>query len=1273
MSDHRANRRSLSKLWSRLTSRSRAGGQALVEYVLILTLVTLAIIAVLAITGPAVGNVFSNTVYNLLGGTIEPREPLEADEFWTQVAAVASFTPENPGLATNTPAPSTATPTVGPSLTSTPITPSPTPSNTPTPGPSPTPPDQNFGYPFEDDGSEQDWWKFDFDGVLGEWDAEYWNLSNTNGVSYESDMTSMPPGSGDWQTTHDELDFYWGGSPGGGITDNFYARYTTIAALEDQEYTLRLRKDDGMRVWVGGDLLFDEWSWSPSYSNWVEINFTPSSAGANDVVVELYDSGWGARAVVFIDDPGGMMDEGECNWALSDEKYRSPSTAWSDSPGSEYDDYSYCILALRGYIDLVGATQPTLEFWDSYDLDWGASAIVSVAIAGTNNWTDVVVHQDSEVNLSWSRQSFDLTNFGDPDGAGPGVGRDFSGEIVELRFILDNSGTWRTDPGWWIDDISVKNNVLKRYTVGFSDDMEGPENWYAGGTWALSNEAAHSGSQAWSDSPGGDYLDDSNSTLELDGVIDLDNAAVVDPQIVFWHRYALTYHDYIYAEVSTDGRYTWQPLTGSELAYQEDNLSWGQTVLSLSDYIGQEVYFRFRLDARSHSYTDDGWWIDDFSIRNKPSNVITPDWCDNMEGGAGSWIAEGTWAIVNGPDYNPDQPGDQTITAHSGSQFWSDSPGSNYVDDTNSSLVLNADLDLTGATDPEVVFWHQWDIDYTHDDLYLEVSTDDGSSWTDIWRYEEEGGMPEGYRYVPDRGYDTVLSWTRRAVDLSTYVGQVIKVRFRLDTTSSDTNVNDGWWIDDVCFQEHNEPVYQLENMSDGFFDNFESGDGNWYVGGDWTISTENVYERNGGSRLFTDSPGGVDYKHYTNAILELRGAVDLTNTVEPTLYFWETFDLTYNDYTLVEINASGDGGQTWTGWDTVFQHYRNVQTTSWDRRQVDLSSYVDKQVKIRFRLYAVSSTYVDDGWYVDDVWVVDRDGREAVHTLNPSFFENAETLNDYWVMDHTWDRVPGLRMIGSGAALGPGGWTAEYYQDDGDHIFEPGELIGTETYNGDIVEPGDDGTWPAPINTGSPFMIRWTRTINVTDDGTTYWIEARSDDGVRVIVDGNTVIDAWVNRGYNDNDPDVGSVTLDKGNHTVVVEYYEYYGNQQVRVDFGIAGQVFHDSPGDGVEYEDDNDMSLTLEGTIDLSGTANPTLSYWDKRDLGYGDSVRVEVSTDEGFNWTTLETQWGTDTTWRKRLIDLSSYAGQQITIRFRLDARSNSDVDDGWWLDDIMVAD
>jgi Flp pilus assembly pilin Flp len=45
----------------------RPAGQALIEYALILVLVVMAMAIALAATGPAISNIFSNTVYNLIG------------------------------------------------------------------------------------------------------------------------------------------------------------------------------------------------------------------------------------------------------------------------------------------------------------------------------------------------------------------------------------------------------------------------------------------------------------------------------------------------------------------------------------------------------------------------------------------------------------------------------------------------------------------------------------------------------------------------------------------------------------------------------------------------------------------------------------------------------------------------------------------------------------------------------------------------------------------------------------------------------------------------------------------------------------------------------------------------------------------------------------------------------------------------------------------------------------------------------------------------------
>src|SRR5690606_34577716 len=82
------------------TVKSQTGrkerGQALVEYALILAFVVLALIAILAATGPAVGNIFSNVVFNLIGRNPGEIQSLAdqggaAEQFWLTVTWVANL------------------------------------------------------------------------------------------------------------------------------------------------------------------------------------------------------------------------------------------------------------------------------------------------------------------------------------------------------------------------------------------------------------------------------------------------------------------------------------------------------------------------------------------------------------------------------------------------------------------------------------------------------------------------------------------------------------------------------------------------------------------------------------------------------------------------------------------------------------------------------------------------------------------------------------------------------------------------------------------------------------------------------------------------------------------------------------------------------------------------------------------------------------------------------------------------------------------------------
>lgn len=1243
-----------------ILSRPREG-QALAEYVLILALVVIALIAVLTITGPAVGNVFSNAVYNLLGGTVQPRATLQADAFWEQVAAVASYTPENPLAITNTPyiPPEETEPSIPPEETepseppegTEPANPPETeePEETSTPEPTPTePPDQEFDHPFEDPGNNPDWWDPDSDTLLEEWNAEFWDYASPTA----SDMTSMAPGFGKWRTTYATLDHYWpsGTSPGGGVRSDFYARFTATATFGGEDYVLRVRKDDGMRVWIGGALLFDEWNWATD--GWTTIPIAPG-AGTHEIVVEFVDSGGAGAASVFITQDGSP---GDCNWTLSDEAYLSAPTAWTDSPGGSYAPFSTCVLRLRGTIDLTGAVEPKLEFYDRYSLGTGAVARVGIAVAGSDTWTEVEAHA-AGTYLSWSRQVFDLANFG---------GQDFRDQVIELRFVLDNP-TENTGDGWWIDDIAVEEQPTKVYTVGFSDNMEGQSHWYENGSWARTNERPHSPGNAWSDSPNTTYALNTDSVLELDGKIVLDNeqfegSPVVQPEMVFWHRYELKSGATLYAEISLDERRTWTQLTGTHLVAGSVNKAYSQVVIPLDAYIGQSFHFRFRINVGSSAGLADGWYIDDFALRNRYDGLLHLNWCDDVEDGGRSWLPMGSWAVVEGSDNNHAQ--NPPIIARSKARFFSDSAEKNYEHETNSILQLVPRLNLTTASHPELSFWTQWDIEEA-EKLHVEVSTDLGQTWTPVWT-KTHGSLPPGYgsstRTENGGALDTVLSWTREAVDLTPYIGTELMLRFRMDALTNPL-IDDGWWLDDICVQERNEPVYSLP-----FTETFETGASRWYMGGKWARITETAYMGSGSAHDSPDDP----YRHETNGVMQLRGAIDLRGSVEPTLYIWDQYALgDAYDNIVVEVRASDGEYQPWSNWerlDSITDDY----TTSWNRRQIgtraNLESYAGKLVQLRFRVYAERDTHVADGWYIDNITVIDRNGIEPTFAL--PFDDDAEVDHGYWVFDHTWDRIATLRSLGSGTALGPGGWTGEYYENPACNAnFNNAVLQGSQTDAEINFNWGNGGPAVSGMeDVVNCFLIRWRRTIVVPAEGVQYELQTRSDDGIRVFVDGTRVINAWVDRSYSSSNPDTATLTLSGGSHEIVVEYYENVGSARVNVDFMQLTHVYHDSPGG--DYLHGSNAAMTLEGTIDLTGASNPYLTFWNRRLRGPSDYFRVEVSTDGGYTWSSVQ-RWTGDVGWQKESVSLRSYRGSRINIRFRIDARLDSRVDDGWYIDDIQV--
>jgi hypothetical protein len=181
-------------------------------------------------------------------------------------------------------------------------------------------------------------------------------------------------------------------------------------------------------------------------------------------------------------------------------------------------------------------------------------------------------------------------------------------------------------------------------------------------------------------------------------------------------------------------------------------------------------------------------WSDIFHFATVAPGV---SFFDDMESGDGNWThqaAQGLdhWVISSAQSHSPTQawyvPDDSIITD---SRLWNTTP-----------VTVGAGSTLT--------FWHMYQFEGTsYDGAVLEISTDGGGTWSDLDAYI----TANGYNGTISSGFSNPLAgrhawtgdlttWTEVTVDLSSFSGQSVNIRWRLGCDSSVSDV--GWYIDDV-------------------------------------------------------------------------------------------------------------------------------------------------------------------------------------------------------------------------------------------------------------------------------------------------------------------------------------------------------------------------------------------------------------------------------------------------------------------------------------------
>ncbi len=156
---------------------------------------------------------------------------------------------------------------------------------------------------------------------------------------------------------------------------------------------------------------------------------------------------------------------------------------------------------------------------------------------------------------------------------------------------------------------------------------------------------------------------------------------------------------------------------------------------------------------------------------------------DDAENGSGNFVFSGSWNITSG-------------SAHSGTHSFTDSPTGDYGDNISTAMTSQP-IDLSSITAAVLDYQVKWDIESSYDFARLQISTNNGTTWQDLVAAGMDAGSGSGVQSTSMFGYDGVsATWLQESVDISSFTGGNIKIRFLLESDGSVTG--DGIYVDDI-------------------------------------------------------------------------------------------------------------------------------------------------------------------------------------------------------------------------------------------------------------------------------------------------------------------------------------------------------------------------------------------------------------------------------------------------------------------------------------------
>ena len=413
---------------------------------------------------------------------------------------------------------------------------------------------------------------------------------------------------------------------------------------------------------------------------------------------------------------------------------------------------------------------------------------------------------------------------------------------------------------------------------------------------------------------------------------------------------------------------------------------------------------------------------------------------DNFENGDLNWVFTGNWDLVEEGEY---QSATHSLT---------DSPGGNYTAGVSTTATIINPFDISDYENANLSLWCKYDLEIDYDYVHLEISTDNGTTWTSLQSWTGEG-----------------VDWHLESIGLRDHIGASnLKIRFRLETDV--VNDFDGIYIDDIILTGYKDTpsddtviMYHPPSFYEGSIDEFT--DSLYVYDPSGVSNVEVVYSVDGVSQtnVTASNFSGDDWEFSIPA--QNSGSV-----IEYTFYAVDalgTDTLSINVYSVI----AGDHQIYDSG---IVSYYNTTENGNAKVVRVTVPGTIDS-TKFKASLdYLLLRTYADGSGHISDdmtvrVWQDDGTGKpgdevispivvtpEANSLVNPTAMTlidlRSEALTvycDFWI---GWSSEAGI-VYGTQEATDEAGTTAYDRSYDG-------------AYNG-------DGTWTWSRNTSINYHFR--------------------------------------------------------------------------------------------------------------------------------------------------------------------------------------------------------